>query len=105
MSTVSPWTRKVPRLNSARVRLYSPLFLDENPGAAEDFLAAMNPDSLEVLTGCKLEPLLAEVAAGEVVQFERLGYFCTDPESTSDAPVFNRTIGLRDSFAKAMAKG
>ena len=89
----------------AEVRLYSPLFLDENPGAAEDFLAAMNPDSLEVLTGCKLEPLLAEVAAGEVVQFERLGYFCTDPESTSDAPVFNRTIGLRDSFAKAMAKG
>ena len=89
----------------AEVRLYSPLFLDENPGAAEDFLAAMNPDSLEVLTGCKLEPLLAEVAAGEVVQFERLGYFCTDPDSTSDAPVFNRTVGLRDSFAKAMAKG
>ena len=89
----------------AKVRLYSPLFLDENPGAAEDFLAAMNPDSLEVLTGCKLEPLLAEVAAGEVVQFERLGYFCTDPDSTSDAPVFNRTVGLRDSFAKAMAKG
>ena len=89
----------------AEVRLYNPLFQDENPGAAEDFLSTLNPDSLEVLTGCKLEPMLADVKDGEVVQFERLGYFCTDPDSTLDAPVFNRTVGLRDSFAKAMAKG
>ncbi|MGB0631414.1 MAG: glutamine--tRNA ligase/YqeY domain fusion protein [Alphaproteobacteria bacterium] len=89
----------------AEVRLYSPLFQDENPGAAEDFLSTLNPDSLEVLSDCKLEPMLADVAAGEVVQFERLGYFCTDPDGTPDAPVFNRTVGLRDSFAKAMAKG
>jgi glutaminyl-tRNA synthetase len=89
----------------AEVRLYSPLFQDENPGAAEDFLSTLNPDSLEVLTGCKLEPMLADVEDGQVVQFERLGYFCTDPDSTLDAPVFNRTVGLRDSFAKAMAKG
>ncbi|MEK9645386.1 MAG: glutamine--tRNA ligase/YqeY domain fusion protein [Alphaproteobacteria bacterium] len=89
----------------AEVRLYEPLFLNENPGAAEDFLAEINPDSLEVLTGCKLEPALAGLGEGEVVQFERLGYFCADPDGTADAPVFNRTVGLRDSFAKAMAKG
>ena len=89
----------------AEVRLYSPLFQDENPGAAEDFLSTLNPDSLEVLTDCKLEPMLADVTDGQVVQFERLGYFCTDPDGTTDMPVFNRTVGLRDSFAKAMAKG
>lgn len=89
----------------AEVRLYSPLFQDENPGAAEDILSTLNPDSLEVLTDCKLEPMLADVTDGQVVQFERLGYFCTDPDGTADAPVFNRTVGLRDSFAKAMAKG
>ncbi len=89
----------------AEVRLYETLFLNENPGATEDFLAEINPDSLEVLTGCKLEPALAGLGEGEVVQFERLGYFCADPDGTADAPVFNRTVGLRDSFAKAMAKG
>jgi len=89
----------------AEVRLYSPLFVDENPGAAEDFRSVLNPDSLETLTGCKLEPALSDVAAGEVVQFERLGYFCVDPDATAENPVFNRTVGLRDSFAKAMAKG
>lgn len=88
----------------AEVRLYSPLFTDENPGAADDFRSVLNPDSLEVLTGCKLEPSLAGFPAGEVVQFERLGYFCTDPDGTAGNPVFNRTVGLRDSFAKAMAK-
>ncbi|MFT5487569.1 MAG: glutaminyl-tRNA synthetase [Paracoccaceae bacterium] len=88
----------------AEVRLYSPLFADENPGAADDFVSALNPDSLEVLTDCKLEPALADVPAGEVVQFERLGYFCTDPDGSTENPVFNRTVGLRDSFAKAMAK-
>ncbi|MAJ93731.1 MAG: glutamine--tRNA ligase/YqeY domain fusion protein [Rhodospirillaceae bacterium] len=93
------------RAIDAEVRLYSPLFQDENPGAAEDILSTLNPDSLEVLTDCKLEPMLADVTDGQVVQFERLGYFCTDPDGTADAPVFNRTVGLRDSFAKAMAKG
>ena len=89
----------------AEVRLYEPLFSVEDPGATEDFLSTLNPNSLEVLTGCKLEPSLAELKPGEVVQFERLGYFCIDPDSTPDNPVFNRTIGLRDSFARAMAKG
>ena len=88
----------------AEVRLYSPLFDDENPGAAENFISTLSSNSLEVLKRCKLEPMLAEVADGEVVQFERLGYFCTDPDSSSRALVFNRTIGLRDTFAKAMAK-
>ena len=89
----------------AEVRLYGPLFQDENPGAAEDILSTLNPDSLEVLTDCKLEPMLADVTDGQVVQFERLGYFCTDPDGTPETLVFNRTVGLRDSFAKAMAKG
>ena len=89
----------------AEVRLYGPLFQEENPGAAEDFVSTLNSGSLEVLTGCKLEPALARIGASEVVQFERLGYFCADPEGTPEAPVFNRTVGLRDSFAKAMAKG
>jgi len=94
----------------AEVRLYNPLFLEENPGAANDLPSVLNPKSLEVLTGCKLEPSLADfgaadIGAGEVVQFERLGYFCMDQDSTVEKPVFNRTVGLRDSFAKAMAKG
>lgn len=94
----------------AEVRLYNPLFLEENPGAANDLPSVLNPESLEVLTGCKLEPSLADfgaadIGAGEVVQFERLGYFCMDQDSTVEKPVFNRTVGLRDSFAKAMAKG
>ena len=88
----------------AEIRLYNPLFIEENPGAADDLLSVLNPESLEVLTGCKLEPALADGDTGEVVQFERLGYFCADPDSTAENPVFNRTVGLRDSFAKAMAK-
>ncbi|MEX2454203.1 MAG: glutamine--tRNA ligase/YqeY domain fusion protein [Rhodospirillaceae bacterium] len=89
----------------AEVRLYEPLFTAEDPMAADDFLSTLNPDSLEVLSGCRLEPALAGLAPGEVVQFERLGYFSPDPYGTPDAPVFNRTVGLRDSFARAMAKG
>lgn len=89
----------------AEVRLYNPLFVDENPGAAEDFRSVLNPESLETLSGCKLEPALSDLVAGEVVQFERLGYFCVDPDASADNPVFNRTVGLRDSFARAMAKG
>ena len=88
----------------AEVRLYSSLFAEENPGATEDFVSALNPGSLETLTGCKLEPALADVRAGQVVQFERLGYFCTDPDTRSAKPVFNRTVGLRDSFTKVMVK-
>jgi len=89
----------------AEVRLYDHLFNRPDPGADGDYLADLNPDSLEVLTGCKVEPALAETAAGETVQFERTGYFCADPDGTAERPVFNRTVGLRDTWAKIQAKG
>ena len=60
----------------------------------------INPQSLTVQADCQLEPALADVAAGETIQFERLGYFCADPDATPDRLVFNRTIGLRDAWAK-----
>jgi glutaminyl-tRNA synthetase len=85
----------------AEVRLYDHLFAAEEPGVEGDYLSDLNPDSLEVLTGCKLEPSLADLAPGETVQFERLGYFCRD----ADAGVFNRTLSLRDTWAKAKSKG
>ena len=90
---------------AAEVRLYDNLFTVQNPAADGDFLAHLNPDSIEILPDCLLEPSLKQVAADEAVQFERLGYFCLDPDATDDRPVFNRTIGLRDSWAKTQAKG
>jgi glutaminyl-tRNA synthetase len=63
-------------------------------------MADVNRHSLQVLTGCLLEPAAAQLAPGQVVQFERQGYFCCDTDSRAGAPVFNRTIGLRDSWAK-----
>ncbi|RMH40188.1 MAG: glutamine--tRNA ligase/YqeY domain fusion protein [Deltaproteobacteria bacterium] len=88
----------------AEVRLYDRLFRVENPAEADDFLAALNPDSKQVLTGCKVEPYVAGLAPETRVQFERLGYFCADVESTPQRPVFNRTITLRDSWAKIEQK-
>jgi glutaminyl-tRNA synthetase len=67
-------------------------------------LASLNPDSLEVLRGCLLEPALATAPVGEAVQFERLGYFCADADSGPGGPVFNRTVGLRDTWAKVQAR-
>jgi glutaminyl-tRNA synthetase len=90
---------------TAEVRLYNPLFTRPDPGAGGDFAADLNPDSLEVLRDCRLEPGLAKAAVGEAVQFERQGYFCGDDRSSPDRPMFNRTIGLRDSWAKAQAGG
>ncbi|MGB0625258.1 MAG: glutamine--tRNA ligase/YqeY domain fusion protein [Alphaproteobacteria bacterium] len=84
---------------SAEVRLYDYLFAAEEPGKEREWIEDLNPASLEVRTDCYLEPALA--AAENVVQFERLGYFAPDPESTPGALVFNRTVGLRDSWAKA----
>ena len=84
----------------AEVRLYSTLFARPDPGADGDVMADLNPDSLEVLRDCLVEPALASAAVGEAVQFERLGYFCADPDETPDRPVFNRTVGLRDTWAK-----
>jgi glutaminyl-tRNA synthetase len=89
----------------AEVRLYSHLFARPDPGADGDIMADLNPDSLEVLRGCLLEPALAAAPIGDAVQFERLGYFCADPDSTPGQPVFNRTAGLRDTWAKVRGKG
>ena len=90
---------------AAEIRLYNTLFIRPDPGAATggDFFADLNPASLEVLGGCRVEPALASAPIGETVQFERQGYFCADPDSGPGALVFNRTIGLRDSWAKAQA--
>jgi glutaminyl-tRNA synthetase len=92
----------------AEVRLYDTLFSVENPDdvpEGQDFTETLNADSLEVLPDCKLEPSLAAAAPGARVQFERLGYFCADSEdSRPGAPVFNRTVTLKDSWAKIEKK-
>ena len=90
---------------NAEIRLYSHLFTDENTAKLEDFLAAINPDSLEVLSDCKLEASLGEWPVGSTVQFERMGYFTTDLDSQDGALVFNRSMALRDTWAKIQAKG
>ena len=88
----------------AEVRLYDRLFTEPEPEASGDFLECLNADSLKVITG-KLEPSLAELSPGERVQFERLGYFTPDAKDTApDKPVFNRIVGLRDSWAKIAKK-
>ncbi len=92
------------------VRLYDHLFCKEDPSKVEDegqdYLANLNPRSLEVITDAKLEPALANVKAGDLpVQFERLGYFCADADGTADRGVFNRTATLRDSWSKIKKKG
>ena len=90
----------------AEVRLYGHLFRSPYPGAdGGDVLADVDPASETVLTGCVVEPSLADLPVGETVQFERLGYFCADPDSRPGAPVFNRTLTLRDTWAKLQARG
>ncbi len=84
---------------AAEIRVYNPLFAKPNPDAA-NFAADINPQSLEVLGDARIEPAIAESNSSEVMQFERQGYFVRDKDSTPDHPVFNRTIGLRDTFAK-----
>jgi len=93
----------------AEVRLYDRLFLKEDPDdvpedSGADYRANLNPNSLQVLRGCKLEPSLKNAPIGARYQFERQGYFCVDPDSTAEKPVFNRTVPLRDSWAKAEQK-
>ena len=90
------------------VRLYDNLFLKEDPNQVEegqDFTANLNPKSLEVLTDCKLEPSLADAVPGARFQFERMGYFCVDPDSVPGKPVFNRTVTLKDALAKIEKRG
>ncbi len=88
----------------AEVRLYDHLFTRPDPGAEGDFLDDVNADSLTIMQNCLLEPALADAPQGEAVQFERQGYFCLDLDSTPDHLIFNRTVALRDSWAKIQAK-
>jgi len=91
----------------AEVRLYEKLFTKPYPGQVEegqDFTANLNPNSLEIVANAKLEPSLAAATAGARYQFERLGYFCVDPDSTPRRPVFNRTVALKDAWAKIEKK-
>ena len=92
----------------AEVRLYTPLFSEEFPQDTKDeeaYKAAINDNSLEILTGCRVEPSLSGSTATTRVQFERQGYFCVDPDSCDTKLVFNRTVTLRDSWAKIEKKG
>jgi glutaminyl-tRNA synthetase len=91
----------------AEVRMYETLFTKENPDDVEegrDFTANLNPNSLEVINQAKLEPSLADAKPGSRYQFERLGYFCVDPDSKPGKPVFNRTVALKDGWAKIEKK-
>jgi glutaminyl-tRNA synthetase len=89
----------------AEVRLYDRLFRSEDPGDnGRDPLTDLNPESLTVLTGCKVESMLANAAPGTRFQFERQGYFCVDPDSQGGAPVFNRTVTLKDTWARISGK-
>ena len=92
----------------AEVRLYDKLFTKPNPNEVEqdqDFTVNLNPNSLEVLRGCQVEPSLAAAAVGGRYQFERLGYFCVDPDSAPGKLVFNRTVALKDTWAKVAKRG
>ena len=92
--------RRAPEL-----RLYDRLFTRSDPDADDDLFADLNPDSETVLEECRVEPALAEVPIVDTVQFERLGNFWPDTDSTPGRRVFNRTLGRRDSWAKAQAQG
>jgi glutaminyl-tRNA synthetase len=86
------------------IRLYNPLFSRPDPGAGGDLIADLSPTSMEILTGAKGEPSLAAGSPGDTLQFERQGYFCIDPDSTAQVLVFNRTVGLRDTWAKVQSR-
>jgi glutaminyl-tRNA synthetase len=92
----------------AEVRLYDKLFLVENPdrtAEGKEFTESLNPNSLEIISRAKLEPSLSSAVSEDRYQFERLGYFCVDPESRSGKLVFNRTLALKDTWAKVEKKG
>ncbi len=88
----------------AQIREYEHLFTAEIPGADGEFLNDINPDSLTIVENCKLEPALQDASEGETVQFERVGYFCLDKDTSTEKMIFNKTIGLRDTWAKTQAK-
>ncbi|TRZ46052.1 glutamine--tRNA ligase/YqeY domain fusion protein [Robertkochia solimangrovi] len=95
----------IPHAKKAEIRVYDRLFTEAEPDGHEDkdFLEFINPDSLSIVEGY-IEPGLVEAAAGERFQFQRIGYFCVDPDSSKENPVFNKTVGLRDSWAKIAEK-
>ena len=94
------WVSGVDAKN-VEVRLYDRLFTHENPGSVDNFMDVLNPNSLTKVTA-KVEPFLADAKAGEAFQFERTGYFTADPKLSKDgAPVFNRTVELKDGYKKA----
>lgn len=93
-----------PHSVNAEVRLYEHMFTRENPDEGDDFRENLNPKSLEILTGCKVEPTLANAQVSSRFQFLRHGYFSVDPDSKAPSLVFNRTVGLRDSWAKLEKK-
>ncbi len=97
------WVSRAHALD-AEIRLYDHLFTHPDPGAEDDWIKDINPESLKVVEGCKLEPALGGMAPGTCVQFERQGYFSVDHDSSPDRPVFNRTMSLRDGWAKIQAK-
>jgi len=88
----------------AEVRLFDRLVMSESPEDGEDYKTNINPGSLKILENCKLEPSLKTVSPGDKFQFQRLGYFCVDLDSTAEKLVFNRTVPLRDSWAKMRGK-
>ena len=92
-----------PESIAAEIRVYNQLFSKSVPDAA-NFAADLNPQSLEVLKDARVEPVIAHANSNDVMQFERQGYFVRDKDSTLDRPVLNRTIGLRDTFAKEVGK-
>lgn len=101
------WVSQAHSIN-AEVRIYDHLFKTPDPSDVEegqDYLSNLNPDSLIKMTGCRLESSLSDAAVGSRYQFERHGYFCVDPDSTPDHLVFNRTVGLRDTWSKIQKKG
>jgi glutaminyl-tRNA synthetase len=85
--------------------LYDSLFTRADPGADGDLLADLNPESEIILERCYLEPAAAETPVGETIQFERKGYFCADPDSAPGHPVFDRTVTLKDTWAKLQKQG
>jgi glutaminyl-tRNA synthetase len=89
----------------AEVRLYERLFTRPDPGADGDLLDDLDPQSEQVLSAVWVEPAAAETPVGETVQFERLGYFCADPDSAPGAPVFDRTVTLKDAWARMQKQG
>jgi glutaminyl-tRNA synthetase len=97
----------IPHALDAEVRMYDRLFTVPNPSKVEDgktFLDYLNPNSLRILSGCKVEPSLTKARPGDHYQFERKGFFCMDPDSSADHLVFNLTVPLRDTWAKIEVK-